>query len=236
MDSPSLYYEAVHHLGLASLFGLSPLLARQKVLCSNAGRLGLVCSPAIGMSYPPLLLGACLKLSEASGISAQKERRAGEVGAGAGERFSRSPGAARPPQGMEPAWRTWLRVGCRRDRRPGICRSGCLPSDPGSQCRAGWEGSRGRSGSAGTRGTLAWRLRAAGKELRSTGSRRTKVVKPVLEAVIDSRVGPHCSALHRRQRRDLGPWGGGGARSCGGRGLSPVFVQLGSRSTTPWVT
>lgn len=66
------------------------------------------------MSYPPLLLGACLKLSEASGISAQKERRAGDVGAGAGERLSQRPGRARPPQGVEPAWRPWLRVSCRR--------------------------------------------------------------------------------------------------------------------------
>lgn len=54
-------------------------------------------------------------------------------------------------------------------------------------------------------------------------------MKLVLEAVTDSRVGPRCSALSQRQRRDPGPWGGGGTRFCGGRGLFPVFVQLGSR-------
>lgn len=155
------------------------------------------------------------------------------MGAGAGEWFSQSPGAARHPQGVEPAWRTLLRFGCWRDRRPGIYRSGCLQSDPGSQRRAGWEG-RGvvLGGDSGNSGLTA---AGDGKEPRSTGSRRTKVVKPVLEAVIDSRVRPHCSALLRRQRRDPGPWGGGGVRSCSGRGLSPVFVQLGSRST-PRVT
>lgn len=51
----------------------------------------------------------------------------------------------------------------------------------------------------------------------------------MLEAVNDSWVPHRCSALSQRQRRDPRPWGGGGARFCGGRGLFPVFVQLGSR-------
>lgn len=57
----------------------------------------------------------------------------------------------------------------------------------------------------------------------------------MLEAVTDSRVRPWCSALPWRQRKDSGPWGGSGARFCGAHGLSPVFVQLGSRPP-PWVT
>lgn len=57
----------------------------------------------------------------------------------------------------------------------------------------------------------------------------------MLEAVTDSRVRPWCSALPWRQRKDSGSWGGSGARFCGAHGLSPVFVQLGSRPP-PWVT
>lgn len=233
MDSPSLYYEAVHHLGLASLFGLSHLLARQKVLCSNAGRLGPVCSPAIGMSYPPLLLGACLKLSEAIGIFPR--RRKGEqarwvqvLGSGSVKaRGQRGTRRAWSPPGARCSGSAAGEIGGQGSTAVGA--SSPIPAPSAAQ--AGREGGvlGGDSGNSG--------LTAAGdgKEPRSTGSRRTKVVKPVLEAVIDSRVRPHCSALLRRQRRGPGPWGGGGVRSCSGRGLSPVFVQLGSRST-PRVT
>lgn len=180
------------------------------------------------MSYPPLLPGACLKLFEARGISTQKERPVGEVGAGAGKR---EPGAARPRQGVEPAWRTWLRVGCRRERRPGICGCGCLLS--GSPLPApprGLEGKGRCSGSAGARGEAlalplpaaegsleAWTLAERGGETRAGGSRRLQGPALLLSA-------------SRRQRRDPRSWDVGGARSCGGRGLppAPVFVHLGS--------
>lgn len=140
MDSPSLCYEAVHHLGLASLFGLSPFQARQMGLCFKAGRLEPVRSPAIGMSYPPLLLGACLKLSEASGVSAQKERRTGEVGAGAGERLSQRPGQRRTGRC------TWLRVGCRRSEAGDL-----LQWVPASAAWAGREGAGGEGGDSRAR-------------------------------------------------------------------------------------
>lgn len=136
------------------------------------------------MSYPPLLLGACLKLSEASGISAQKERRAGEVGAGAGERLGRLPGQ----RGTAP-------VGCgvrlahvALGRLQERSEAGDLPQwvppvrSPLPAPRGlGGKGVRGRSGSAGVGGTLAWRLRATemhrapadeGGETRAGGSHR----------------------------------------------------------------
>lgn len=152
-------------------------------------------------------------MSEASGISAQKERKAGEVGAGAGERLSRRPGQrGAAPVGCGVRLTHVALVGCRRDRRPGICRSGCLQSNPRSRLRAGWEGRGGRSGSAGSRGTLAWRLRATekhrspvdeGGETRAGGSQRLQGPAPLLSALPEAEKGPRalgrgwCKVLRR---------------------------------------
>lgn len=60
-------------------------------------------------------------------------------------------------------------------------------------------------------------------------------MRPVLEAVTDSRVPPSCSALPGRQRRDPGPWGGDGARFCSGRRVCAAgisAVPLGDPSGT----
>lgn len=92
------------------------------------------------MPYPPLLLGACLKLSEASGISAQKGRRAGEVGAGAGEQLSRRPGQRgtgrvwSPPGARGSGWAAG-EIGGRGSAAVGA--SGLIPST--SAARAGRE-------------------------------------------------------------------------------------------------
>lgn len=49
----------------------------------------------------------------------------------------------------------------------------------------------------------------------------------MLQAVTESRVGPRRSALPSGDgERPRGPGGGSGTRSCGGRRLRPVFVQL----------
>lgn len=178
---------------LRSPFRCPLLQAGQWVSCSNARLPGPVRSSAVGLSYPPLLLETRLKLFEASGISAQKERRVGEVGAGAGER----------PLGQLDPSRVWSPLGA-RGSRPLQQReeAGDLPLrtpsrlDPPSQCRArGLGGKRGRPGSGDA---LALPLHAPDRSLEAPGGGGRRRWNQCY------RVEPHRSALPRATEKDPG--------------------------------
>lgn len=113
--------------------------------------------------------------------------------------------------------------GCRREPRPGICSCRRLQSGSPLPAPRGLEGKRGRSGSGMLWPCGSRRPREAYKHWRW----RTEAVTQVLQAVTESRVGPRRPALppgDGERPRSLG--GGSGTRSCGGRRLPPVFVQL----------
>lgn len=145
------------------------------------------------------------------------------MGAGAGEQSCRRSGQL-DPAGCGDRTAHVAAGGCKREPRPRICSCGRLQSRPPPPIAA-WAG---REAGTPELGGMLWpcgslRPREAYRHWRW----RTEAVTPELQAVTESRIGPRRSVLPPGDgERPRGPGGGSGTRSCGGRRLPPVFVQL----------
>lgn len=161
-------------------------------LCSIAGLPGSFCSPAIRrIVLNPSTPGSTSEIVWSQWHFHAEGKASRRGGCRCWVAAQRALRAARPPQGVEPARRSRLQAAARQSHGRWSAFAGASSPDPPSQRRAGWKG----SGDVRARGML-WpcgfrRPREAYRHWRW----RTEAVTPVLQAVTESRVGPHRSTL-----------------------------------------
>lgn len=152
----------------------------------------------------------------------------GSDSAGAGE-------TGRPLQSVEPSRRTWLRAAAGESGGRGSAAAGASRPDPRAHRCAGDARAPGTLSPCGSRPPReAWRYPAradGGGEIGAGGNHRLQGLSPHPTPTSRSALpwaGGEGPGDPRGARAGRGG-GGGGARSCGGRGLPPLFVQLESQ-------